>query len=88
MINNNYMLLLFLIAVVINIVALKLNLLDRVTLYFSIYSIVLLRNALHVLPKERRVFYTPIIISLLYVYYMIILIYRPEWNNIYPYSFC
>ena len=88
MINNNYMLLLFLIAVVINIVALKLNLLDRVTLYFSIYSIVLLPNALHVLPKERRVFYTPIIISLLYVYYMIILIYRPEWNNIYPYSFC
>ena len=48
----------------------------------------LLPNALHVLPKERRVFYTPIIISLLYVYYMIILIYRPEWNNIYPYSFC
>ena len=87
-INNNYMLLLFLVALIINIIALKLNLLDRAALYFSIFSIILLPNALHVLPKEKRIFYTPIIILLLYVYYVIILIYRPEWNSIYPYSFC
>lgn len=86
--NNSNMLILVLFAIVFYIISLKLNLLDRIAIYCNIFSLILLPNAICWLYKEKRMAATSLVIMLFFLYSAVILILRPEWGTIYPYSFC
>ena len=86
--NNNYMLILVLFAVTIYIVSLKLNILDRIAIYYNVFSIILLPNAIYWLNKGNRMLVYSLVILLFFAYSAVIITFRPEWGTIYPYSFC
>lgn len=85
---NNCMLITVLIAVACYIVSIKLNLLDRVAIYFNMISIVLLPNIIYSLTNRNRMLLISCTILFFFIYSAIIVTYRPEWNSLYPYSFC
>lgn len=85
---NNCMLITVLIAVACYIVSLKLNLLDRIAIYFNMISIVLWPNAICRLTNRNRILFISCTVLFFFVYSAIIITYRPEWNSLYPYSFC
>ncbi|WP_268234521.1 EpsG family protein [Anaerococcus porci] len=69
-------------------VSLRFNLLDRCSYFFSVFSIVLIPNTLRRMKlKNNRIIITLLLVFLFTLYFIIIAIYKPEWNNIYPYSF-
>lgn len=85
---NESLLVLVLFAVVLYILSLKANILDRIALYFNVFSIVLLPNALKRTSVFNRALFTLFIVVFFYIYSVVILEYRPGWNSVYPYSFC
>ncbi|WP_339824850.1 EpsG family protein [Paenibacillus sp. FSL R7-0163] len=88
-VNDEQLMFLFLIiSVAITFLSFKFNLLDRVSDYFLVFSIVYLPNAIkHVKEKKLVVFLVLVIITLFFIYATLIQIMRPEWNRIYPYEF-
>lgn len=84
---NNYdlMLLMNLIAITIYLVSLKFNLLSRLGLYYSIFIIITLPNAIAYKNLLSKQIWIVIVGLMFYLYFLIILILRPEWNQIYPY---
>ena len=85
---NNYLMIMVLFAVVIYILSMKANILDRIALYYNVFSIVLLPNALKMLKLSTKYLVYPMIILAFFAYSFAILIFRPNWNSIFPYSFC
>ncbi|MDT2767635.1 EpsG family protein [Globicatella sulfidifaciens] len=84
---QNY-LMLILTGISITFVSFNFNLLDRVGDYFLIYMIVYLPNSIIRLKnRELRTIIYYLIIILFFVYATTIIIFRPEWSGIYPYSF-
>ncbi len=76
------------ISICISILSFKFNLLDRLSDYFSVFSIIFLPNIIKKIKQSnRRIIYIYSVISLFFIYYTIILHIRPEWNQIYPYKF-
>ncbi|MDD2495122.1 MAG: EpsG family protein [Tissierellia bacterium] len=75
------------VSVLINILAVKLNVLNRISIYFSIFNILLIPNVLSYIKnsKTRNIIIT-IIFLLTCMYAYIILKYRPEWYNAIPYT--
>lgn len=86
--SNNYMVILVLFAVAFYIISLKLNILDRIAIYYNVFSIILLPNAISKLYKEPRMIVSSLIILLFFSYSAVIMTLRPEWGAIFPYSFC
>ena len=80
----NLLLLLELVAVVINVMSLKVNLIDRLSLYFTALSFVLISNAIQLLPVKNRRFITVLILFVYISYSCITILYRPDWNKVYP----
>ena len=81
------MILLLYVGACILLLSFKFNLLDRVSDYFRIYSIILIPNLIkYVTSKDRRMIYSLSIIVLFVIYFSFIHLARPEWNNIYPYE--
>ena len=84
---EDYMILLLYVGACILLLSFKFNLLDRVSDYFRIYSIILIPNLIkYVTSKDRRMIYSLSIIVLFVIYFSFIHLARPEWNNIYPYE--
>lgn len=73
------------VGVCIMLISLANALIFRIACYYYVFIIVLLPNSLK-MSKERRK-WTVLISTILLVYYIVTNIYRPEWNNVYPYSF-
>lgn len=92
---NNYitenhldlLIMLQMVAVSLSLLCLKVNIIDRVVLYYSSFVLLLLPNALVNYSLSRRTIWIIIILLILFLYTLIILIYRPNWNSVYPYSF-
>ena len=84
---NSYMVILHIVAVYLYVLCLKVNLIDRFAEYFSVFSLVFLPNAINKMHIDRKriTIYTFILYYSIYV--GIALVYRPNWNNIYPYNF-
>ncbi len=82
------MLMIWAIAISITIVATQFNLLDRVAVYFNVFSIIVFPNILSEVKniRHREILYI-LTITFLITYYCFILTYKPEWNRIYPYYF-
>lgn len=76
-----------LISFFITVLCLKVNLLDRIALYFSIYSFVLIPNAIFLLPLKKRKVLSFWIILFFLTFNSYVYINKPDWNRIYPYEF-
>lgn len=84
----NCELILVLFGVCLYILSLKLNILDRIAIYYNIFSIVLLPNAIKCLRPDCRFMFSVITVFLFFSYTITIIVVRPEWNSAFPYSFC
>ncbi|PGT97396.1 EpsG family protein [Bacillus cereus] len=77
-----------LVAFAIALIAVKASILDRVYMYFWIFGIIYIPNVLSkIRNKKEAVLIQYLIIVLTCAYNLIILYYRPNWNNIVPYTF-
>lgn len=85
---DNTAMILVMFAIVIYILSMKANIMDRIGIYYNIYSIILLPNAINALNNYNRFYIQPLAIIFFYLYTMTILMFRPEWNSVFPYSFC
>lgn len=85
---NRLCLILVALAVAIYIISLKANIFDRLALYFNIFSIILLPNAISRLSLHSRIIIEDTVIIAFYIYAATILLLRPGWNSIYPYTSC
>lgn len=85
---DNYSMVLVMFAFVLYILSMKANILDRVGIYFNVFTILLLPNAVKELKGEEKFIVYPILIITFYLYTMAIIMYRPLWNSVFPYSFC
>lgn len=85
---DNIVMILVMFAIVLYILSMKANILDRIGLYYNIYSIILLPNAINALNINNRLYIQPLTILFFYLYTMSILFLRPNWNSVFPYYFC
>lgn len=76
------------VALAIYLMCIKVNLLDRIATYYSVYSFINIANAISLSHLSRRKIYTFIAVFFFFVYTSIVITYRPEWNRVYPYLFC
>ena len=65
----------------------SLNLFSRATNYFLLISIVELPNAIHRGKIQNKRLLTFLVIFVMVLYFLVVLIARPDWNNLYPYEF-
>lgn len=79
---------LVLFAVILFLISTKLNILDRIAVYYNLFTILLLPNAIRALKYNKRLISTAIITLFFYAYTVTILVLRPEWTSIFPYTFC
>lgn len=85
--NEDSMTFLLFIGACLLFISFKFTLLDRVSDYFRIYSIVLIPNMMiYINDKYKRLFISLLIILLFLASFLFINIYRPNWNHIYPYE--
>ncbi|WP_171909161.1 EpsG family protein [Paenibacillus sp. GP183] len=74
--------------VVITFLSINFALLSRVGLFFEMFAIVYLPNAIKQMKnKKLALLYTILIVILFFIYATEIQIFRPDWNRIYPYDF-
>ena len=84
---NNSIATLIIVGSLFTIFSFKFTQIGRITTYFSIYSIILLPNALNVIyDKRKKLFYTSFFFLLFLLRYIIIAYFRPEWTGVYPYK--
>ena len=70
------------------VVGLQMTILLRAKLYFTIFYISWLPNAIYTIDyKDMRVLYKLLFISITMLYFIIIAVYRPEWYGVVPYEF-
>lgn len=74
-------------SVLIMYVSLQFNMLARLALYYSFFAAILLPNAINKYRGRYRLFIASSVVTLFTMYSLIILLYRPEWNSIFPYKF-
>lgn len=85
---GNEMLPLLLASLVITFISFKFSLLDRAGDYFAVFTLVYLPNSINYIhDRYLRLWITYSVVVLFFAYATTILIVRPEWNVIYPYSF-
>lgn len=74
------------ISLIILFISFRFNLLDRAADFFWVFSLILVPQTLDWLKnKNQKVFYFLIVVMFCIAHFSIINIYRPNWNNIYPY---
>lgn len=74
------------IAVCIQLITIKMNILGRMTPYFWIFSIIAIPEALSYIRKKQRKEWILGIVLFSFIYWLIIAIMRPEWHGIIPYN--
>lgn len=76
------------IATIFSTLTIKVNIFNRFTPYFSIFNIIWLPNVVNeVKNSKNRLLLIVIIVSLFICYWLIIMIFRPEWHGVVPYEF-
>jgi len=73
------------IAVLFSLSAIKIMMMSRFVVMFSIMEIVMIPMVLARLPKKRRAFWTNAIIVLSIIQVVVIMSFRPEWYQVTPY---
>jgi hypothetical protein len=76
------------LALLFSLISLKISILGRFTMYFFMFSCIYIPNTIMKINSNRnRVIITSIIVNILFIYNMIILYARPDWQHIYPFEF-
>jgi len=77
-----------LISLLILFVSLKGNLLDRFSIYFSIFNIILVTKIIEgIASKETKFLMILLVMILTLMYSTVVMFYRPDWNRVFPYEF-
>lgn len=77
-----------LISLLVLFVSLNANLLDRISIYFSIFNIVLVTKTIErIVNKEVKVLMIFLVMVIAVLYSTAIMFYRPDWNRVFPYEF-
>lgn len=77
------------ISLLINVISMRINIFDRVAMYFSAFNIVYVPLLLKKIPNvyTRRGIY--ILVAIVFISSSaIIYMFRPDWNHIFPYTLC
>lgn len=83
---NQFYLKLIGLAAIFEILSMRIQIFSRVALYFWIVSIILIPKAIKSIERPKNKFYLSLIIYIsLLMYWLIIALYRPEWNGTIPY---
>lgn len=70
-----------------SIITIRINIFNRITSYFLIFTIVWLAEAIEIIKfKNEKLLYKYAIIFFTFWYCIIILIFRPEWTGVVPYK--
>lgn len=70
------------------LIATRFNLLDRCAMFFNIFVIVLIPNLISLIKRDELRYLVQLGFSCVAILYFIIVnIYKPDWNHIYPYRF-
>lgn len=78
-----------LMAVYFSILSLRFSMFARMQYYFSIFLLVMFANSLIINRHAKNgIVIKYVSLVLFVVYFAIIMAYRPEWHNVYPYRFC
>lgn len=73
-------------AFLIMLVATKFNLLDRCAMFFNIFVIILIPNMISMIKKDEYRHLVQSGFTLAAIgYFVVVCIFRPDWNHIYPY---
>ncbi|MDT2785194.1 EpsG family protein [Enterococcus asini] len=76
------------IGLIFLILSIRFNLLDRVADFFLINSIIYLPNQLSKIKNTNLLnLLIYLFITIFMIYYIVIIVFRPEWNTVYPYRF-
>lgn len=76
------------LSIVFALFAIKFTMFARCQYYFSIFLTIMLPNTLKSMKSSRkRAFIEISVVIMFLLYHYIILIYRPEWQHVYPYEF-
>jgi hypothetical protein len=79
---------LMLFSVCITFISLKFNLIERLSEYFFIFSIIYLPNILSKIRDKNLYRISVYLVAVFsFIYITVIFIFRPEWNRIFPYEF-
>lgn len=84
---NSYGMIAIMIAIILYIVSIKANIFDRMAIYFNMFAIIILPNAVAAIKSISRQYVTIAIVAIFILYESMILLYRPGWVSIFPYSF-
>lgn len=85
---NDYLNYIILIALIINFLSIKMNILGRFNLYFEIYYLIYIPNNIFFIKNRKLKIIMVYIVSILtLLYFITIMTLRPEWYNSIPYVF-
>lgn len=85
---NNILVGIMAMTVIFSALTMRVSLFNRFTPYFSIFMIIWLSNSVSKIKNiNSRFIYILIIILLFFLYWMIIMVFRPEWYGAVPYIF-
>lgn len=83
----NYLMWASLLCILFNIMSFKVSGLTRLTKYFHVMACTFVINMLSIRRTRTTQLLAFAYIVLMVVYYTVTLVYRPDWNRIYPYMF-
>lgn len=84
----SFMQFMMLMSFLLSVIAIRATTLDRLSMYFWIFSIIYIPNMLcNIHKRENRMLLQAGAVVLTFLYNVIILYYRPEWHGIMPYKF-
>lgn len=88
--NNNFYLYTFVMSSAFSIIAMRMNVLARITLYFNVFSIICLPNVImeNIKVESKKLVARIALILVFTTYSCIIIKYRPQWNTAYNYKNC
>ena len=74
-------------SVFFNVLAIQVSLVDRFAVYFNIVTIILIPNCIGVVKVSGWNLFKTLLILIVIIYFILLLVSRPEWNNVFPYKF-
>lgn len=76
-----------LLLIAIDLIGIGNTIMSRVASYFHIYHILTIPLSIFFLKGKRKAMYYIIVCLLLVIQFMVVMIYRPQWNFVTPYQF-
>ncbi len=86
--NNNFYLFVLLFTSCVSMISINMAVLERVCIYYSMFSIVALPNLIHNSKIKDKFIINALVVLVLFIYSSTTMIYRPNWNTAFDYKTC